>query len=150
VAPLPSTSPDRTSHASADGIETCYANVPNGFDQGTTQLPTYFERKGTTIAAVERRAAHNGASRVEYLPHAALVVAPNNTVRLCAAKRTEAQTVCTDGPLVTGIDAASIRTEHPGAFQVIEGPMLVRSHGTTIDLVAFTHGYTTSPFSPSS
>jgi hypothetical protein len=60
------------------------------------------------------------------------------------------ETVCTDGPLVSGIDAGALQAMHPGAFQVIHGNLLLRTQDRSVQLVAFTRGYVLDMFSPSS
>src|SRR5439155_26394226 len=83
----------------------CFSNRPTGFDPGTSHLPTYTAADAITIKQVTRQIEAHTPNPLEYVPNAALVVAPNNTVRLCPANRSARQTVCTTGPRVTGIDA---------------------------------------------
>ena len=62
----------------------------------------------------------------------------------------ESKAICTDGPLVDGIDAASLPAQRAGQYQVIAGDMLVRPGKGSIGLVAFTNGYTITVVSPTS
>jgi hypothetical protein len=140
--------PEVNSNAIGAGIKTCYANTATGFDAGTTRLPDYFKSNPTTIEAIAREARQGSSTGVGYLRGAALVVAPDNSTRLCAAT-SKTIPVCTEGPLVDGIDGAGLRTQYPGAYLVIDGDMLLRPERGSIELVAFTNGYTISAGSPS-
>jgi hypothetical protein len=141
---------DQVSRAASAGFIPCFSNTPVGFDPGTTRLPHYFESDPTSADAIARQANRRIATSVEWIPDAALVVTPDNTVRLCTAKSSLSETVCTDGPPVTGVDAEGLREQLPAAYQVITGALLVRVLNGTVEPVAFTRGYTTSTFSPSS
>ena len=139
-----------TNDAVPTGIKTCYSNTPVGFDPGTTKLPDYFEDSPTTFEKVARQARRETSPGVEYVRDAVLVVAPDNRTRLCAAAATESKAICTDGPLVDGIDAASLPAQRSGQYQVIAGDMLLRPGRGSIELLAFTNGYTIAVVSPTS
>jgi hypothetical protein len=130
--------------------QTCFSNQTTGFDRGTSRLPKYSTADATTIENVTHQVDAHRSSGIEYVPNAALVVAPDDTVRLCPARTSEKQTVCRTGPLVTGVDAASLRELRPAAYQIIEGDLLLRPQDGTVQDITFTHGYTITTFSPSS
>jgi hypothetical protein len=141
--------PETTNNAVPAGIQTCYSNNPSGrFDPGTTKLPDYFEDRPTPFEKVARQARRGTSPGVEYVRDAVLVVAPDNRTRLCRAAAFESKAICTDGPLVDGIDAASLPAQRSGQYQVIAGDMLLRPGRGSIELLSFTHGYAIAVVSP--
>jgi hypothetical protein len=150
VGPLESARPTMPRHPAVSSTRWCFANVATGFDPGTSKLPTYSASNATSVARVRHQVDASASFTFEYVPGAALVVAPDNTVRLCAAGTTSYQTVCTDGPRVNGIDASSLRQQYPAAYQIVRGDLLLRTRNGAVEDTAFTHGYTITTFSPAS
>lgn len=149
VGPLQPAVRDTPRQPVTDQTQTCFSNLPTGYDPGTSQLHTYSASDATTIQDVTRQVEAPTSSKLAYVPNAALVVAPNNTVRLCAARASAQATLCR-GPIVKGIDASNLRQNHPAAFQIIKGALLLRPQHGAVGEITFTDGYTITTFSPSS
>ncbi len=121
----------------------CLGNLAAGFDPGTARQHRFTRRDATTLQHVEREVADHPSGHVEFVTGAAIVVAPDNSVRLCPARTSKPETVCTTGPTVQGIDAAGLRSAqaHPGAFIVIRGDLLLRPGAHTVADITFVHGH---------
>jgi hypothetical protein len=127
-------------------IKTCFSNPPMGFDSALNKTLSAFEREPTTFAAIASQAYRGADSRVEYLPAAALVVTSDQSVLLCPVEVTPQESACTDGPLVTGVDAHGVHAMEPEAVQVVHGNLLLRIDDGTVLPLAFTRGYVLDMF----
>jgi hypothetical protein len=135
-------------HGQWRGGQPCLG-ILSPYDPGPARQHSVGQRGATTVQHVEREVTDHPSGRVEFVTGAAIVVAADDSVRLCAAKSPKPESTCAHGPRVEGIDAAAVRagrasvpTRHTvSGVIVIRGDLLLRSETHAVRDITFVKGY---------
>jgi hypothetical protein len=125
----------------------CFANLPSGYDPGTTKRHHFTNDQRTSFSNLRRQISRHDARRLLYLTDAVVVVTATGPAQLCASAQFRATRTCHGGIPITDFGAAFFRERYRSGG-VIRGPLLVRPTPDAVQELTYVDGYETTQTPP--